>query len=838
MVIKTASPGVVVNEVDLTRGTSDAITTNVGGFVGPFLKGPVGELVLIETEAELQRTFGGPTDENFEYWYTVSNFLEYGGVCYVIRCDDATGDAQTMKNAAYYPVGTVSPIPYVKNEDDFNENFLLAASALPGPFVAKTPGEWANGIGIAVIDSGADYEFTLPTLTGTTSADFNIKRIDPSGGTNPASSTVFDKTQFVGDVPVNIGTYQLVEAISNANPEQNPKVGDWVKTVTLNDDTVADSGKGYVMSIDATGDNIIYQIILTTQYPFTVDSNFKLINAAGQSTQAITAVETEGNYEYYSHPTQISTQKIAAVWVPDLILRIKAQELGWETPAKEPRDGTTKKTALGQTYSYNSSRNVWVAQYTPVDGDVDMVTDGIYVFPITLAVNWYEQQIAFQGIPWTRFASRPTSTQNALDRGAFNDAVNVIVYDSTGNVTGSKGNTLIQFAGASKFKDGNQIDGSNNYYVHLINNFANSIYASGADLLEEIQDGSGGINSANAGVCNAAVGSTVSNGSVCKYVSVKSYILTGGVNNLTATLGEIQVAYDTFTTESVEDLDYILQGPSGVNVTDSIAKANFIISIVEERRDCMAFISPPRADVVGQSDPEKITESIERFADELTSSSYAVFDSGYKYMYDRYNDEYRYVPLNADIAGCMVRASVLSEPWYSPAGVTRGQILNVVKLAFNPTKAQRDILYSARVNSVVSFPGEGTILFGDKTALAYSSAFDRINVRKLFLILEKEIARIAKTNLFEFNDEITRALFKNNVNPFLRDVQSKRGMTDFLVVCDSSNNPPEIIDRNEFVSDIYIKPARSINFITLNFIATKTGVTFDESIALFRRTGA
>ena len=249
----------------------------------------------------------------------------------------------------------------------------------------------------------------------------------------------------------------------------------------------------------------------------------------------------------------------------------------------------------------------------------------------------------------------------------------------------------------------------------------------------------------------------------------------------------------------------------------------------------MTFLSPLRSYVIGLNS-ELVTNNIEQWADTLTSSSYAVFDSGYKYAFDRFNDVYRYMPLNGDTAGTLVFTSNEAEPYYSPAGVSRGQIRNVVKLPFNPSKSQRDILYSARVNPITTFPGEGTILFGDKTALAYSSAFDRINVRRLFLVVEREIAEIARVNLFEFNDQVTRTLFKNNVNPFLRDIQSKRGMYDFLVVCDETNNPPGIIDRNEFVADIYIKPARSINFITLNFIATKTGATFEESIGLVRGT--
>jgi hypothetical protein len=331
------------------------------------------------------------------------------------------------------------------------------------------------------------------------------------------------------------------------------------------------------------------------------------------------------------------------------------------------------------------------------------------------------------------------------------------------------------------------------------------------------------------------IGFPIGDGVDAGYIVPGSRQLKGGVDNLMATLGEVQYGYNKFGIENVFDLDYILQGPAGSNIDDAVAKANFIISVVEERRDCMCFLSPPKYMVVNQSSATQVTVNINEWANELSSSSYSVFDSGYKYQYDRYNDKYRYVPLNGDVAGTLVYAAFRAEPWFSPAGFSRGQIRNVVKLPYNPSRKQRDDLYTHRVNPVVDFPGEGTVLYGDKTGLAYSSAFDRINVRRLFLIVEKEIAKISKTTLFEFNDEITRTLFKNNVNPFLRNVQAKRGMYDFLVVCDDSNNSPEIIDRNEFVADIYIKPARSINFITLNFVATKTGVTFDEAVGLHRR---
>jgi len=255
-----------------------------------------------------------------------------------------------------------------------------------------------------------------------------------------------------------------------------------------------------------------------------------------------------------------------------------------------------------------------------------------------------------------------------------------------------------------------------------------------------------------------------------------------------------------------------------------------LIDLAEQRKDCIAFVSPARADVVNVTDSIAQTENVVAFANGLPSSSYAVIDSGYKYQYDKYNDVYRYVPLNGDIAGLCARTDLVADPWYSPGGFNRGQIRGALKLAYNPNQGQRDILYRKRVNPVTSFPGQGIVLFGDKTALSKPSAFDRINVRRLFITLEKAVSTASKFQLFEFNDEFTRAQFRNLVEPFLRDVQGRRGITDFLVVADETNNTAEVIDRNEFVADIFIKPARSINFIKLNFVATRTGVAFSEVV--------
>jgi phage tail sheath protein FI len=285
--------------------------------------------------------------------------------------------------------------------------------------------------------------------------------------------------------------------------------------------------------------------------------------------------------------------------------------------------------------------------------------------------------------------------------------------------------------------------------------------------------------------------------------------------------GNLQTAFSQFSNDELFDVSLIPLG-----AVDSATAIYVINNVAEVRKDCIVFVSPELADVVNNIGDE--ATDVTAFRDTLPSSSYAVMDSGFKYQYDRYNDVYRYVPLNGDTAGLAVRTDFVADPWFSPAGFNRGQIKNVVKLPFSPRKSERDTLYKKGVNPVVTFPGQGTVLFGDKTLLAKPSAFDRINVRRLFIVLEKAIATASKFQLFEFNDAFTRAQFRNLVEPFLRDVQGRRGITDFKVVCDETNNTGEVIDRNEFVADIFIKPARAINFIQLNFIATRTGISFEE----------
>jgi len=405
------------------------------------------------------------------------------------------------------------------------------------------------------------------------------------------------------------------------------------------------------------------------------------------------------------------------------------------------------------------------------------------------------------------FDAAPGTSTYVADKGGSRDEMHIIVIDEDGKFSGTANTVLEKYAFVSKASDARSDNGSSIYYPRVIFNKSKYVYW--------MDHTTGGTNWGT-----AALGTTYTNLNAGVGAS-----LSGGLT-VTPTDADTIRGYGYFADSEIVDISLVLGGVASQTV------ATYLIgSVAEARKDCLVFLSPRRDDVVDAPGNERA--NITTFRNLLTSSSYAVIDSAWKYQYDKYNDVYRYVPMNGDTAGLCVRTDVERDPWFSPAGFNRGQIKNVIRLSFNPTKAERDELYKIGVNPVVTFPGEGTILFGDKTLLAKPSAFDRINVRRLFIVLEKAIAKAAKFSLFEFNDEFTRAQFVALVEPFLRDVKGRRGIYDYRVVCDETNNTGEVIDRNEFIGDIYIKPARSINFIQLNFVAVRTGVAFDEVVGKF-----
>ena len=402
------------------------------------------------------------------------------------------------------------------------------------------------------------------------------------------------------------------------------------------------------------------------------------------------------------------------------------------------------------------------------------------------------------------FTDSPGTSDYVSGLGGANDEVHILVLDEGGKFTGIANTVLETFAFVSRATDSKTFDGSTNYYANVLEGRSKYVEAN--------------------------VTATYSNTSTTTFTALGAVVggtLTGGSDG---TIGDDDIlrGYDQFLNADLVDISLVLTGPANATVAGEV-----IDDLGETRKDCVVFVSPPKAAVVDNYGDELTDVLTYRNSTLNKNSSYAVMDSGWKYQYDKYNDVYRWVPLNGDIAGLAARTDRDRDPWYSPAGLNRGIIKNVVKLAWNPNKTDRDELYPKGVNPVVTFSGEGTMLYGDKTLLSRPSAFDRINVRRLFIVLEKAIARAARSSLFEFNDQFTRAQFVSLVEPYLRDVQGRRGITDFRVVCDETNNTGEVIDRNEFIGDIYIKPARSINFIQLNFVAVRTGVSFDEVVGKF-----
>jgi hypothetical protein len=478
------------------------------------------------------------------------------------------------------------------------------------------------------------------------------------------------------------------------------------------------------------------------------------------------------------------------------------------------------------------------------DDVVLSVTDNSARLTISNVEDWYGQQtldLTNSILYWKSIAPKPKTNNYVLDRNGRNDAIHIVLVDDTGDVTGIQGNILEKHVNLSKATD--TISSVNSpqkiWYKNYLANYSSYIYAGAnpsatADLYHGTLPVATGFGtdfvpySNSAGLWDQTAQDTTFNS-----VGAVTYNLVGGLNysyddGLATSLGDLITAYKLFENKDEIAVDYLINGPSLSNIAESQAKANQLIAIAESRKDCVAVISPYREGVIDIVNTTFQTNNIIEFFSALSSSSYAVFDSGYKYMYDRFNNLFRYIPCNGDVAGLMCRTNIVAYPWFSPAGQQRGNILNAIKLAYNPNKAQRDQLYPARVNCIINQPGAGIILFGDKTALSYQSAFDRINVRRLFLTVEQALERAAQAQLFEFNDQITRANFVNIVDPYLRDIQAKRGVFDYLVICDETNNTPDIIDNNEFRADIYLKPAKSINYITLTFVATRTGVSFEE----------
>ena len=470
------------------------------------------------------------------------------------------------------------------------------------------------------------------------------------------------------------------------------------------------------------------------------------------------------------------------------------------------------------------------------------------------SVDWYNSQniltsVAdggsdFATVTWRSVLNKPRTNTYVTQRDGANDAIHVVVIDAGGKATGEVGTILEKFPNLSKGKDTVASGSKSIFYKDFLAENSEFIFSGQhVTAADDAHHGTlvlpGGLGAASSGFSSitSAEGAWGQDAKNTKFSSIgnQGYTLKGGldytgVGVYNAPLGDILTSYEKFADPVDSDIRFLLQGGCSGTKEEEQAKANKLIQLAENRKDCVAVISPNRDSVVNVTDSATQLSNVLSFFGPLTSSSYAVFDSGFQYVYDRFNKKFIYMPTSADVAGTMVRTDRDFFPWFSPAGTTRGGLNFAIKLAFNPGKDARDQLYSNRINPITSKPGDGIVLFGDKTALSFESAFDRINVRRLFITIEQAIENAAKSVLFELNDAGTRSNFINIVEPFLRDVQAKRGIQDFLVICDETNNTPDVIDRNEFLADIFVKPARSINFIGLTFVATRTGVSFSEVV--------
>lgn len=675
----------------------------------------------------------------------------------------------------------------------YTNNLLLVRADAGHLNAVATP---SGGVtAIAVSDPGSGYDSTAAAPAVTISAP------DEDGGDNATATAVLSGGEITA-IAVSSGG----SGYSSATITITPAAGDTGTGATAT--AVIDSA-GEVTGVTITAGGSGYKAAPTVS--ITGDGTGAALGSVTVGTSTITAVTVDLAGEGYTAAPTIT---------------IASPPSGTNATATGTVGTTGVKIKNGEDYLLNYATGLgefgeFAARYPGTMGN-------------SLKIAIADSQ-TFTGWAYAaEFDGAPGTSTFAAGVSATNDEMHIIVIDEDGMFTGTEGSVLEKFAFVSKASNAKRSDGTNNYYKDVINNRSEYVYwmdhpsSVSATLSGGLAEGSvGGSTDLGAGVTVATIGSEAAQNKAFQDLTSSeiTWSLSGGTDDYALTDGEKTAAFDLFNDAEQYDVSLIVAGKASTTVA-----SHLIQNIAETRLDCVVFVSPEdtsTADPIIGNTSTQIT-AINTYRDALPSSSYAVMDTGSKYQYDRYNDKYRYIPLNADIAGLSARTDFTNDAWFSPAGMSRGQIKSVVRLAVNPNKTQRDTLYKNGVNPVVSFPGEGTVLFGDKTLLAKPSAFDRINVRRLFIVLEKAVATASKFQLFEFNDSFTRAQFKNLVEPFLRDVQGRRGITDFVVKCDESNNTGEVIDRNEFVADIFIKPSRSINFITLNFVAARSGINFSE----------
>lgn len=879
------SPGVNVSEIDLTS-VVPAVAVSVGAIAGVFRWGPVNERVLISNEKQLVSTFGEPTSyfkdsqytsqwRNYETFFTASNFLNYSNALYVVRTtggdrvqvatmDFAVADSSitatgadfdtklqvgdeievsgSTSNDGYYKVtsipsstkiiveGVTSSYAIVQDLADagtFAEGPVVdsgARAAFSTNFQAKYQGRLGNSLAVSYCSTQANGTSAFAAVD----AGYTIA-ITPFDAVNPAIVSGFtteSEAENFADVGDNViledGTTLKIESITATQVEDN--IGATALNIVNSDANVVDSvtGTGFIFTTgpetvaSATQDFTVFQpgetIVISGATAAGNNGTFTVVSAVddtGGSGNYILTVSggTLTADAGDANAITITGEPNGSVYTATDTFFIKNHGLttgdaiqynvgGGNNDAIDGlEDGTvyyaivvdTNNFKLATTYENSEAGTaINITSFGGIDGGVtqtfgisDSWSASVTFERVYTGATTYDSGFSVQWADAGLFLTKPTASH-----------VHVVVRDLDGSITGVVNQILEVYEDVSTIPGATKADGSINYLADVLTDQSNYIACSSPSAL------------------------------VATATSEQQSLTLGydGDDEANIAIGKVAEGYDLYKDASTVDIALVMQGKArGTTLGNYITN-----NIAESRKDCVAFVSPEESDTT--------VNAVINFAGTLTGSTYMIVDTGYKYQYDKFNDVYRWVPLNGDIAGLCARTDEVRDPWFSPAGLNRGVIKNVVKLRINPTKAERDLLYVNNVNPVVSEPGAGTILFGDKTFATTASAFDRINVRRLFIVLEKAISIASKSLLFEFNDEFTRAQFKNLVEPFLREVQGRRGIYDFKVVCDETNNTAEVIDGNQFVGDIFIKPARAINFIQLNFVAVRTGVEFEEIV--------
>ena len=804
------SPGVIVKERDLTTGTVvNSVATNAA-VVSTFQKGPVGEITQISSQRELVDTFGSPGDSNADDFFVASEFLNYGGRLGVVRAE--TGSVNAGAAAI------------IRNKVDYESRIEQTTPAWK--WAARTPGIWGNDFDVVIADRGADQYVKFASAPAGMTAGTDVTFSSGKAG----EVLSYDVTTFEAAVILNDPTSRVTATDTLDTPDEGRVTGV----------TVGSGGTGYtsgtgLLTSGGGGTGAKVDITVSTGVPATVTITAGGATYGATGTNVATSGGTGSNLtvDFTSTGGVVDGVTIntagTGYTVGDTITITGGGNNATFTIASVTGAITGVAVATdGAGLGYAVGDQLGITQAGGASGVATVSTIQDSTIAVTVSDWWTNtntdgtKSASDDGkISLSAIGPRPGTSAFAANLGLSYDEVHVgVIERSTKTVV-----ERLQYL--SKFTDGVSAEGASAYYPTIIKEASNYVYFGSHNTAAHNP------TSAGAGLAAGTAGSAGTSGQKLQLFGVVQTSLTGGTDDYAYTVAEFSTGLDLFADKETVDVDFILMGGSMSTESDTKLKAAACITSANLRKDAIAFISTHKGNQV--SGTSALTRTAQKdntvnFFSALSSSSYAVFDSGYKYFYDRFNDSYRYIPCNGDVAGLCVATSTTLDDWFSPAGLSRGGVRNAIKLAYNPTQADRDELYQNRINPVVSFPGQGITLFGDKTALSSPSAFDRINVRRLFINIEGRAEGLAKAVIFEQNDETTRLGFSNALGSYLSEVQARRGITDFQVVCDTTNNTPSVIDRNEFVAEVYVKPTRSINYITLSFVATRTGVSFSEVV--------